>query len=153
VTFLQPPHRRRLIGAAAAAAALTTTALAAGSGLAGAAATASPTLQTLTYTATGPGGGLYRPVGVSAAGGTVYVSNTGANVVATIASGTTTAVAGSLSAFGEHAADRGEVREFAFTPDASRESAVRRAPAIRGARWASRPAPIRPPDDPRTTPA
>jgi NHL repeat len=102
VTFLQPPHRRRLIGAAAAAAALTTTAVAAGTGLAGAAATARPTLQHLTYTATGPGGGLNRPVGVSAAGGTVYVSNTGANVVAAIASGTTTAVAGSLSAFGEH---------------------------------------------------
>ena len=30
---------------------------------------------------TGPGGSLYHPVGVSAANGTVYVSDTGANVV------------------------------------------------------------------------
>ena len=37
-----------------------------------------PVLQTLTYTSTGPGGGLYRPAGVSAGTGTVYVSNTGA---------------------------------------------------------------------------
>jgi len=123
VTFLQPPHRRRLIGAAAAAAALTTTALAAGSGLAGAAATASPTLQTLTYTATGPGGGLYRPVGVSAAGGTVYVSNTGANVVAAIANGTTTAVAGSLSAFGEHGDGGAATSASLFHPGGTAEDA------------------------------
>jgi hypothetical protein len=102
--FLQPHTRRRLIAAAAAAAAaLTTTVLAASGGQAGAAAmVTSPVLQTLTYTSTGPGGGLYRPVGVSAADGTVYVSNTGANVVAAVANGSTTAVAGSLSAFGEH---------------------------------------------------
>ena len=102
--FLQPHHRRRIIGAAAAAAAaLTTTVVAASGGPAGAAAMApSPVLQTLTYTATGPGGGLNRPIGVSAADGTVYVSNTGANVVAALANGATTAVAGSLSAFGEH---------------------------------------------------
>src|SRR6202000_746579 len=61
-----------------------------------------PVLQTLTYAATGPGGSLYHPAGVSAANGTVYVANTGANVIATIANGTTTAVAGTLSAFGEH---------------------------------------------------
>ena len=101
--FLQHYNRRRLIGAAeAVATALTTTALAASDGPAGAAAAASPVLQTLTYTATAPGGGLNRPVGVSAANGTVYVSDTGANVVAAVAGGTTTAFAGSLSAFGEH---------------------------------------------------
>ena len=108
----QPHNRRRRVGAAAVTAALSATALAA-SGSAGAlaatdgsagagAAAASPVLQTLTYTATGPGGSLNRPVGVSAANGTVYVSDTGADVVSTIANGTTTAFAGSLSAFGEH---------------------------------------------------
>jgi sugar lactone lactonase YvrE len=108
----QPHKRRRRVGAAAVTAALSATALAA-SGSAGAlaatdgsagasAATASPVLQTLTYTATGPGGALNRPVGVSAANGTVYVSDTGADVVSTIANGATTAFAGSLSAFGEH---------------------------------------------------
>ncbi|HEY6492528.1 MAG TPA: hypothetical protein VIZ43_04590, partial [Trebonia sp.] len=94
-------HRRRLIGATAAAAAVAA-GLAATAGVAGATTTASPVLQTLTYTATGPGGSLYHPVGVSASNGTVYVSNSGANVVATLANGTTTAIAGSLSAFGEH---------------------------------------------------
>ncbi|MGH3398763.1 MAG: hypothetical protein ACRDPO_29160 [Streptosporangiaceae bacterium] len=108
----QPHNRRRRVGAAAVTAALSATALAASGsaaalaatdGSAGAsAATASPVLQTLTYTATGPGGGLNRPVGVSAANGTVYVSNTGADVVSTIANGATAAFAGSLSAFGEH---------------------------------------------------
>jgi sugar lactone lactonase YvrE len=98
----QPRNRRRRVGAAVTAA-LSATALAASGGSAGAgAATASPVLQTLTYTATGPGGSLNRPVGVSAANGTVYVSNTGADVVSAIANGATTAVAGSLSAFGEH---------------------------------------------------
>jgi hypothetical protein len=93
-------HRRRLIGAAAVAAAVT--AGLATTGAAGASAATTPVLQTLTYTATGPGGALNRPVGVSAADGTVYVSDTGANVVASVANGTTTAVAGTLSAFGEH---------------------------------------------------
>jgi DNA-binding beta-propeller fold protein YncE len=93
-------HRRRLIGASALAAAVA--AGLATSGAASASTTAAPVLQTLTYTATGPGGSLNRPVGVSAANGTVYVSNTGANVLAALANGGTTAVAGSLSAFGEH---------------------------------------------------
>jgi hypothetical protein len=93
-------HRRRLIGAAAVAAAVA--AGLATTGAAGASAATAPVLQTLTYTATGPGGGLYKPVGVSAADGTVYVSDTGANVVSAVAGGATTAVAGSLSAFGEH---------------------------------------------------
>jgi DNA-binding beta-propeller fold protein YncE len=93
-------HRRRVIGATALAAAVA--AGLATSGAASASTTTTPVLQSLTYTATGPGGSLNRPVGVSAAGGTVYVSDTGANVVAALASGATTAVAGSLSAFGEH---------------------------------------------------
>jgi sugar lactone lactonase YvrE len=92
--------RRRLAGAAAVAAAVA--AGLAGYGAAGASAAAAPVLQTLTYTATGPGGGLYHPVGVSAANGTVYVSDTGANLIATIANAATTAFAGSLTAFGEH---------------------------------------------------
>ena len=96
-------HRRRLIGAAAIAAAVAAGLAATGvAGAAGADAATAPVLQTLTYTATGPGGGLYKPVGVSAAGGTVYVSDTGANEVAAIAAGATTAFAGSLTAFGEH---------------------------------------------------
>jgi DNA-binding beta-propeller fold protein YncE len=92
-------HRRRLIGAAAVAAAVTA---GLASGAAGASATTSPELQTQTYTATGPGGSLHYPVGVSAFDGTVYVSNSGANVVAALANGGTTSVAGSLSAYGEH---------------------------------------------------
>jgi hypothetical protein len=58
-------------------------------------------LSALTYTATGTDGGLYKPQGVSADNGTVYVSNTGDNVVASIANGTTTAIAGSLEYSGE----------------------------------------------------
>jgi DNA-binding beta-propeller fold protein YncE len=92
---------RRLIGAVVAAAAMAAAGLA-GSAAASADAGTTPDLQTLTYTSTGLGGGLYHPVGVSAAGGTVYVSNSGANIIATISGGTTTAFAGSLSAYGEH---------------------------------------------------
>ncbi|HEX4832591.1 MAG TPA: hypothetical protein VH478_16020 [Trebonia sp.] len=97
---------RRLIAATVAAAAMAAAGLAgaavASSGGASAGAATIPDLLTLSYTATGPGGGLYHPAGVSAAGGAVYVSNSGANMVATIAGGTTTAFAGSLTAFGEH---------------------------------------------------
>jgi len=92
---------RRLIGAVVAAAAMAAAGLA-GSAAASALAATGPVLQTLTYTSTGPGGGLYHPVGVSAAGGRVYVSNSGANIVAAIAGGATTTLAGSLTAFGEH---------------------------------------------------
>ena len=99
-------HRHRLIAATAVVGAVTAAGLAA-SGAAGASAadsstTGGPVLQTLTYTATGPGGSLDRPVGVSAFDGKVYVSNTDANVLAALANGGTTAVAGSLSAYGEH---------------------------------------------------
>jgi DNA-binding beta-propeller fold protein YncE len=97
---LQKLTHRRLIGAAVAAA--MAAAGLAGFAAAGAFAAPAPDLQTLTYTSTGPGGGLYHPVGVSAAGGKVYVSNSGANIIATISGGTTAAFAGSLSAYGEH---------------------------------------------------
>jgi hypothetical protein len=128
VTFelLQPRNRRRIIGAAAAAAAALTTTIAvvASGGLAGASAVAaSPVLTTLTYTATGPGGGLYHPVGVSASNGTVYVSDTGANVVASVANGSTTLVAGSLSAYGEHG-DGGQATSASlFHPGGTAEDA------------------------------
>jgi NHL repeat len=110
------PHRRGLIAAAAAAAGATavTAGLALG-GVAGASAAAGPVLQTLTYTA-GPGGSLYHPAGVSAFNGTVYVSDTGANVVAAVANGSTTAVAGSLSAYGEHGDGGPAVNASLFHP-------------------------------------
>ena len=113
-------HRRGLIGAAAVAAAVTA---GLASGAAGASAAASPVLQTLTYTATGPGGGLYHPVGVSAFDGTVYASNSGANVVATLANGTTTAFAGSLSAFGEHGDGGQAASASVYHPGGSAEDA------------------------------
>ncbi|HLI01509.1 MAG TPA: hypothetical protein VKV06_12055 [Acidimicrobiales bacterium] len=67
-----------------------------------AAASSTPNLEPITYSPTGLGGGLDRPAGVAASGSTVYVSNTAPNVVASIAHGITTPVAGSLTAFGEH---------------------------------------------------
>ncbi|WGL53470.1 putative Ig domain-containing protein [Nocardioides sp. BP30] len=48
-----------------------------------------------------PAGGLYRPAGVSADNGTVYVSNTGDNVLASLNDGSLTTIAGSLGGFGE----------------------------------------------------
>ncbi|MBZ5737953.1 putative Ig domain-containing protein [Nocardioides mangrovi] len=48
-----------------------------------------------------PAGGLYRPGGISAADGTVYVSNTGDNVLAAITGGETSTVAGSLTGYGD----------------------------------------------------
>ncbi|MFI0941450.1 hypothetical protein [Streptomyces sp. NPDC021020] len=74
-----------------------------------------PILQTLPYDAAGggevridpttglplpPAGGLYRPAGVSAAGGVVYASNTGDNVIAALANGQSKVVAGSLEGSG-----------------------------------------------------
>jgi len=64
-------------------------------------------LSALTYTSTGPGGGLNHPQGVSADNGAVYVSDTGAGVVATIANGETHAVTGSPVGNGE-AGDGGQ---------------------------------------------
>jgi hypothetical protein len=75
-----------------------------------------PLLQTLTYDSSAggdvqidpttglplpPAGGLYRPAGVSASNGVVYVSNTGDNVVASMRNGQSTALAGSLEDSGE----------------------------------------------------
>ena len=114
-------HRRRVIGATALAAAVA--AGLATSGAAGASTTASPVLQSLAYTATGPGGSLYRPVGVSAANGKVYVSDTGANVLAALANGATTAVAGSLSAFGEHGDGGQAVSASLYRPGGTAEDA------------------------------
>jgi putative Ig domain-containing protein/lamin tail-like protein/NHL repeat-containing protein len=82
----------------------------------GIADTTGPLLKTLPYDASSgedpvidpttglplpPAGGLYRPAGISALNGTVYVSNTGDNVLASIANGSNTIVAGSLQGYGE----------------------------------------------------
>jgi hypothetical protein len=67
-------------------------------------AAGTPTLSTLAYTApAGSAGGLTQPMGVSAANGIVYVSNTVDNVLATLSGSpaTTTIVAGSYEASGE----------------------------------------------------
>jgi hypothetical protein len=120
--FQKLRHRRRLIGAAAAAAAMTAAGLAT-TGVAGASATTTPVLQTLTYTQTGPGGSLHYPVGVSAFNGTVYVSNSGANVVSAVANGSTTAFAGSLTAFGEHGDGGQAVNASLYHPGGSAEDA------------------------------
>lgn len=82
----------------------------------GIADTTGPLLKTLAYDASSgeppvidettglplpPAGGLYRPAGLSALDGTVWVSNTGDNLVAAIANGANTVVAGSLEGYGE----------------------------------------------------
>ncbi|MCW2781441.1 MAG: repeat containing protein, partial [Marmoricola sp.] len=82
----------------------------------GIADTTGPLLKTLSYDASSggdpvidpttglplpPAGGLYRPEGISAHNGTVYVSNTGDNLLATMANGSNTVVAGSLEGYGE----------------------------------------------------
>jgi DNA-binding beta-propeller fold protein YncE len=118
--FQKLRHRRRLIGVTAAAAAV---AAGLATGVAGASATTGPELQTLTYTQTGPGGSLHYPVGVSAADGTVYVSNSGANVVSAVANGSTTAFAGSLTAYGEHGDGGQAVSASLFHPGGTAEDA------------------------------
>jgi sugar lactone lactonase YvrE len=55
--------------------------------------------------------------------GTVYVSNTGANVVATVTAGTTTAIAGSLSAFGEHGDGGPAASSSVYQPGGTAENA------------------------------
>ena len=60
---------------------------------------------------------------MSAFDGTVYVSNTGANVVATLANGSTTAVAGSLSAYGEHGDGGKAVNASLYHPGGTAEDA------------------------------
>ena len=119
--FQKLRYRRCLFGAAAVAAAVT--AGLATSAAVGASAATSPELQTLTYTATGPGGSLHYPVGVSAFDGTVYVSNSGANEVSAVANGSTTAFAGSLSAYGEHGDGGQAVSASLFHPGGSAEDA------------------------------
>jgi hypothetical protein len=98
--FQKLNQRRRLIGATAVAAVLAAAGLT--SGVMAANAAPGPVLTSLTYTSTGPGGGLRLPAGVSALNGTVYVSNSSDNVLAKLASGATATVAGSLSGYGEH---------------------------------------------------
>jgi sugar lactone lactonase YvrE len=67
------------------------------------AAPSGPVLQTLPYTApAGSDGDMYRPAGISADNGTVYVSNTGDSVVLALESGNTSVIAGSLEGSGEH---------------------------------------------------
>jgi sugar lactone lactonase YvrE len=117
---LQKHYRRRLI---AVAAAVTAAGLTAG-GVAGASTTAaSPVLQTLNYNPAAPGASLYHPAGVSASGGTVYVSDTGANVVEAVANGSTSLVAGSLSAYGEHGDGGPAVSASLFHPGGTAEDA------------------------------
>ncbi|MET0820638.1 MAG: putative Ig domain-containing protein [Aeromicrobium sp.] len=82
----------------------------------GIADTTGPLLRTLAYDASSgsdpvidpttglplpPAGGLYRPAGISAHDGTVYVSNTGDNLLATVAHGSNAIIAGSLAGYGE----------------------------------------------------
>jgi hypothetical protein len=82
----------------------------------GIADTTGPLLRTLAYDASSgddpvidpttglplpPAGGLYRPAGLSAHDGTVYVSNTGDNLLATVAHGSNAIIAGSLAGYGE----------------------------------------------------
>jgi sugar lactone lactonase YvrE len=114
-------HPRRLIGATAMVAAVAAAGLA--SGVAGASATGSPELQTLNYNPTAPGASLYHPVGVSAFDGTVYVTDTGANVLEAVANGSTTPVAGSLSAYGEHGDGGPAVNASLFHPGGTAEDA------------------------------
>jgi sugar lactone lactonase YvrE len=120
--FQKIRHRRRLIGATAAAAAVAAAGLAT-SGAASASTTASPVLQSMTYTQNALGGSLHLPVGVSAFAGTVYVSNTGANLLAALANGSTTVVAGSLSAFGEHGDGGNAVDASLYLPGGTAEDA------------------------------
>lgn len=116
-------QRRRLMGATAAAAAAAVAAGLAATGGTEAHAADAPTLQSMTYTATALGGGLDRPVGVSALNGTVYVSNSDANLVATLANGTTTVFAGSLSAFGEQGDGGKATSASLYHPGGSAEDA------------------------------
>jgi hypothetical protein len=82
----------------------------------GIADTTGPLLKTLSYDASSgsdpeidpttglplpPAGGLYRPAGISAHDGTVYVSNTGDNLLATMSGGSNSIIAGSLEGYGE----------------------------------------------------
>jgi sugar lactone lactonase YvrE len=67
------------------------------------AATAAGTLTGLPYSfPAGSGGSLVRPLGISAANGHVYVSNTSDNVLSDLNGGNTTTIAGNLEDSGEN---------------------------------------------------
>ncbi|WP_051450343.1 hypothetical protein [Actinospica robiniae] len=94
-----------------------------------------PVLQTMPYASVGedagthvdPGSGavvpnvvpgsLYRPAGIAAANGSVYVSNTGDNVFVQLEDGGTTVIAGSLEAQGEHGDDGKATDATLYQPD------------------------------------
>jgi hypothetical protein len=92
--------------------------------LASSAARSRPVLKTLLYTArAGSDGGLYRPAGISADHGRVYVSNTGDNVVSALKGWDTTIIAGSLEGSGEHG-DGGSARSATlYQPGGTAEDA------------------------------
>jgi hypothetical protein len=70
-----------------------------------------------------PAGGLYRPAGVSANNGTVYVSNTGDNVFASLTDGSLTTVAGSLAGYGD-VGDEGDATDaLLYQPGGTAEDA------------------------------
>jgi hypothetical protein len=76
------------------------------------------TLSTLPYTfPAGSGGSLFKPLGVSAFNGNVYVSNTADNVLSLLVGGNTTTVAGSLEGSGE-SGDGGPATSATFTQPA-----------------------------------
>jgi hypothetical protein len=66
-----------------------------------------------------PAGGLYRPAGVSAHNGTIYVSNTGDNVVSALTDAGNTIIAGTLEGHGDNG-DEGP----AVNPDDSSKNAT-----------------------------
>ncbi|QIG41786.1 hypothetical protein G5V58_02440 [Nocardioides anomalus] len=70
-----------------------------------------------------PAGGLYRPAGISARNGTVYVSNTGDNVLATMADGSNTVIAGSLEGHGDVGDEGPAVDAFLYQPGGLAEDA------------------------------
>ncbi|MGX7681736.1 lamin tail domain-containing protein [Jatrophihabitans sp. DSM 45814] len=104
----------------------------------GLADTTGPFLHTLAYDASSgeppvidpttglplpPAGGLYRPAGVSAQNGTVYASNTGDNVVAALANGANTIVAGSLEGSGDTGDGGPATDAFLYQPGGTAEDA------------------------------
>ena len=104
----------------------------------GLADTTGPFLHTLAYDASSgqppvidpttglplpPAGGLYRPAGVSAANGTVYASNTGDNLVAALANGSNTIVAGSLEGNGDVGDGDLATNAFLYQPGGTAEDA------------------------------
>ena len=104
----------------------------------GLADTTGPFLHTLAYDASSgqppvidpttglplpPAGGLYRPAGVSAQNGTVYASNTGDNVLAAVANGSNTIVAGSLEGQGDVGDGGPAVDAYLYQPGGTAEDA------------------------------